>query len=378
MSDSRLEIIPPAGLYIHVPFCLKKCQYCDFFSSTQTNLRKNWAKSLISEAHLADFPVKSFDTFYLGGGTPSLLQPETLEEIRVDLYEIFEFSSDAEKTIEVNPDDVTVEAARQWRNIGFNRISLGIQSFSDDQLQFLGRRHSSGQSVQAIEIVRDQGFDNISIDLIYGLPGQTPDQWIEDLKKGLEFSPEHFSCYQLTVEPNTPLGKLADRGLIRLPGEEIGRELFVLTHKILEDNGFEHYEISNFSRSQALRSRHNQKYWHHESYLGLGPGAHSFDGEKRWWNIRSIQSYIENLIDRENLPVEDSEILSPDQLDLEKIYLGFRTSDGIEAEFFSGKAQWLATIDKLYDEGLIRACGERFIPTVEGFLIADSLALRFD
>jgi len=314
-------------------------------------------------------------TLYFGGGTPSLLTALELERVIGTVSSRFELAPGAEITLEANPDDVTPEKLADWRSLGINRLSLCVQSLHDDELHFLRRRHGARQARDAFTQARRAGFENIGLDFIFGLPQQALHSWIATLEEALEMGPDHLSCYQLTYEKSTHLGQLLETGALEKCSESRERGLFLKAHELLSTRGFEHYEVSNYARSPAARSRHNQKYWSHAPYLGLGPSAHSFDGAKRWWNPRDLDSYCA-VISSETRPSSE-ELLSRDDLDLEKLMLGFRTIDGIEASFFTKRDRWQRTVDHLIDEGLIRRRGGRLAPTLEGLLLADGLPLRF-
>lgn len=363
------------GLYIHVPFCRTKCPYCDFYSVTSPHWTREWVRCLDQEARLYRNFFQTFDTLYLGGGTPSILSSDQLSEVFTFLRIAFTFSPSCEITLEVNPDDVTAEKSRTWKTLGINRVSVGVQSLREEEVAFLRRRHTAREAERALEHIRRAGFTNLSVDLMYGLPGQTLSHWLFSLKRVLEFEPEHLSCYQLTVEKDTALGRWEARGKVSLPHEEDQRRFFLVTSRFLEKQGYVHYEISNFARSQGLLSRHNTKYWKHVNYLGLGPGAHSFLDGRRWWNVRSVRSYC-SLLNAGKLPVEGEESLDPDQLLLETLYFGFRTRRGIDLQLVERDAHMQAAARELEQSGLVVRKGERLTPTRQGFLVADGLPLR--
>lgn len=364
------------GLYVHVPFCRTKCPYCDFHSVTEAP-GEAWIDALLTEARRQSGRFGELDTLYLGGGTPSSLAPALTERLIRGLRDIVALTPDAELTIEVNPDDVTRDRLVHWRALGIERLSVGVQSFTEDELFFLGRRHTAEQTLTALELARDAGVANLGIDLIFGLPGRSADDWRRNLEQALELEPEHLSCYQLTVVPDTPLGRRATAGEIDPPSEELGRELFLLTHETLGAAGYDHYEISNYARREQLRSRHNLKYWRHAPVLGLGPAAHSYLKGERWWNLRPISDYVEAL-EAGRTPREDGETLSDEQMLLERLMLGFRTREGVALETLEIIPNWRSTLDRLVDEGLLAVSAGRARPTFEGFLLADGLPLRFE
>jgi oxygen-independent coproporphyrinogen-3 oxidase len=360
------------GLYIHVPFCQTKCPYCDFFSVTSPELISAYLEALEKEAPFYGDLFPAFDTLYLGGGTPSLLDGRQLDALMACLRRLFTFAPDTEVTIEANPDDLTPEKLALYKDLGVNRLSLGVQSFDDYELAFLGRRHTARQAEQALEWVRAAGYTNLGVDLIYGLPGQSAADWRQNLERVLQFSPEHLSCYQLTLEAGTPLGARQAQGLIKPLAEEAQRRLFLLTSRLLEENGYLHYEISNFARGAAFYSQHNRKYWQHTPYLGLGPGAHSFQGGKRWWNHRSLTRYCRALA-AGAAPVAGSETLTTEQLRLESLYLGLRTANGVALDLIRRQPRWQEILSGLQAAGLVKVHQDRLIATRQGFLVADRL-----
>lgn len=364
------------GLYIHVPFCRTKCPYCNFYSVTSLSLVADWLDGLCKEAIIYKDRFAVFDSIYLGGGTPTLLAESEMAALIDSLFRYFTFSPDTEITIEANPDDITLEKLALLRKIGINRISLGVQSFNDKELQYLRRRHSAAQAERALERIRASGFTNIGVDLMYGFPGQTQAGWIQTMRRVLDFKPEHLSCYQMTLEESTPFGKMLAEGRIKPLGEEEGRSFFLLTSGFLEERGYIHYEISNFARWQKYKSRHNSKYWQHVPYLGLGPAAHSFLEGVRWWNMESVERYCRTLA-KGRLPVAGTETLSQEQHRLESLYLGFRTSHGIDLELLHIQPHSDTILTELQKSGLIQVHGGRAIPTRDGFLVADSLPLLF-
>ena len=364
------------GLYIHIPFCRSKCYYCDFYSIASKRPIPRYLEALKIEVGLYSGRFESFDSLYLGGGTPTLLDPGEIEEILDCLYGHLVFSSDVEKSIEANPCDMNAEKIAGLKNLGFNRINLGVQSFNDRDLMFLGRAHRARDAEKAIEGLRSAGFNNIGIDLIYGLGGQDIGGWIETMEKAVSYMPEHLSCYQLCIEKRTILGRMREKGLINTPDEERERSFFITTSEFLEDKGYIHYEISNFAKERAYYSRHNCKYWNHVPYLGLGPSAHSFDGDRRWWNYRSVRRYCDAL-KKGYTPVDGSEGLSDEQKRIESISLGLRTLDGVDIREMEHDPGLRKKISELEESGYINVHSNRIIATREGFLVADLLPLYF-
>jgi oxygen-independent coproporphyrinogen-3 oxidase len=368
------------GLYVHIPFCFSKCPYCDFYSLTSISAVPDFLDALFEEMKRYHNRFDPFDTVYMGGGTPSLLSPQQLGRILISLKENFNLISDMEITIETNPADLHQSYLQSIREIGINRINIGVQSFDQEVLAFLGRRHSVKQAIEAMEASRKAGFHNIGLDLIYGMPAQDIGSWLNTLRQAVLFSPEHISCYQLTLEPKTPLGIRHQAGEFPISGEELQYKLFTKTSEFLEEAGYIHYEVSNFARGKDHTSRHNQKYWDHFPYLGLGPAAHSFHGNQRWWNHRSLDQYL-NKIDAGTLPVEETETLTLEQLRLEALYLGLRTKKGIFLQDFKNQYHYdLLTekkkiLAKLEKEGFISIKDDYLSPTRTGLAIADSLSL---
>jgi oxygen-independent coproporphyrinogen-3 oxidase len=317
-----------------------------------------------------------FDTLYLGGGTPTLLDGAQLGALVDNLRRHFHFAADTEFTIEANPDDVTPEKLRLFRELGINRLSLGVQSLDEAELRFLGRRHTARQARRALELYRAVGFGNLGVDLMYGLPGQRQETWIRTLEQVLEFNPEHLSCYHLTLAPDTPLGRRAARSEVTPLGEEEERAFFLLTAQFLSERGYLHYEVSNFAREEQHRCRHNLKYWRHVPYLGLGPGAHSFDGSRRWWNFSSVEQYSSSL-NAGQAPVAGAETLTPTQLRLEALYLGFRTREGVSLDLLRQQPRWRTVLAELRRSGLVQVADGRARTTPQGLVVADRLPLCF-
>ena len=362
------------GLYVHVPFCRTKCPYCDFYSSTAGAGIPRWLECLAREIERYRGFFNRFDTVYLGGGTPSLLDEREISRLMSGISVALEISDDPEITIELNPDDVTRSKLAAYSRLGINRLSLGVQSLDDAELRFLGRRHGARQALDAIRDIRDAGFDNIGVDLIYGFEGQSISAWRRTLQRVLDLSPEHISCYQMTIVHGTPFGAMREAGALRVPGEESQRRFFIETAELLGAGGYLHYEVSNFARGERHVSRHNSKYWRHAPYLGLGPAAHSFNGKERWWNVRSVTGYCRAL-ESGTAPRASSERLTPDQLDLERMFLGLRTRDGIDLDPASIDHRAHRTLRALQEESLITIDGTRVTATLEGLLVADRIPL---
>ena len=380
-ADNPIPANPAPGLYVHVPFCVRKCPYCDFYSvapgaAADASTIPIWLDALSREIGLYSRAFPTFDTLYIGGGTPSLLNEQEIAHLIESLRAGFAFAKDTEITIEANPDDVTASRLATYRGLGINRLSLGVQSFQDAELRFLRRRHDAAAAEAALSHIRDAGFANIGIDLIYGFQGQSPASWERTLRRALEFTPEHLSCYQMTIDPPTEFGRMLEAGAITAIDEESQRDFFMATSELLGARGYIHYEISNFARAEGFISRHNHKYWRHVPYLGLGPSAHSFHNGTRWWNVRSVRGYCEAL-ERGKSPVQDSEILTADEVALETLYLGFRTSEGVALDDLRRYRRWDRALETLQRESLVTVERGRAVPTLKGFLIADRLPLAF-
>lgn len=376
----------PAGIYFHIPFCVKKCPYCDFYSITDLLLKEAFLKALMSEMRmLCDFSFL-FDTIYIGGGTPSVLTAEDIGKIIEAACRFFKISADVEITVEVNPGAADQERFAGYKSAGINRINIGAQSFQETNLEFLGRIHSEKDINPAVKRARKAGFDNIGLDLIYGIPGQTKKSWLLDLQKAVDLKPEHLSCYMLTYESGTPMYK--DRQEARfcpLP-DNLVSDMFVSTIEFLSANNYVQYEISNFALVKSDKradkrdnmSRHNRKYWLSAPYIGLGPSAHSFVEPVRYWNTRSVIKYIKD-VNGGRLPIEGNEVLSREQQMIEAISLGLRMTDGIKTDAFdkkfdvSFKKIFAETLRYLEEDGLIRLTENRCLLTRKGMLFADSI-----
>jgi oxygen-independent coproporphyrinogen-3 oxidase len=285
-----------AGIYIHIPFCKRRCIYCDFFSTTHSEKKSEYVHALVRELEIRKdyLDNEEIETIYLGGGTPSQLSQEELEEIFAHIYKVYKVTPDAEITLEANPDDLTPEYVAMLRTLPFNRISMGIQTFQEETLKLLHRRHTAQQAIEAFIRCREAGFQNISIDLMYGLPGETLETWEQDLQQAIALHPEHISAYHLIYEEGTALWNLREQNKVEEAEEELSLTLFKTLIERLTKAGYQHYEISNFCLP-GLHSRHNSSYWTGKKYLGCGPSAHSFDGTSRQWNVSSLDKYLEGI-----------------------------------------------------------------------------------
>jgi putative oxygen-independent coproporphyrinogen III oxidase len=379
------------GLYLHIPFCSAICPYCDFAVLTGGRQRRaSFVDSLLAEIGLWRHEAaawETFDTVYLGGGTPSALEPHELERLLVAAREALPVAADAWIALEANPEDVTAGSLRRWRELGVSMLSLGVQSFDAGTLRFLGRRHTPEQAREAATLAVAAGFPTVSVDLIYGVdsPGAA-NRWRRDLELALEIaphSPHHLSCYQLTIHEGTPFGFRAARGELRELPEEVQAELFRLTHVFLAERGYPAYEISNFASAPEHQSRHNRKYWDHTPYLGLGPSAHSFDGKRRWWNERKLHTYQARLAAGQR-PVAGGEELGSRDLALEEVMLSLRTAAGLDLAGFHRRhgfdlaARNRRLIADLAGRGLLAERGARLVPSLDGLAVADALARAFE
>lgn len=368
-----------AGIYIHIPFCKRKCHYCNFFSVASDRQREAFLKALLKEAEIQKDYLEGeiVSTIYFGGGTPSLLVEKELIRILDKIYSLHEISKNAEITLEGNPDDLDVRKIKMLSGTPINRLSIGVQSFFDADLQYLNRVHTASQSEESIKTAQDQGFENLTIDLIYGIPTLTDLKWEENLDRFFSFDLPHLSAYALTVEPKTALHQLIRKEKARAPDEQASVDHFKALLEKTKSHGFIHYEISNFSRP-GFYSRHNSIYWLGGNYLGLGPSAHSCNGHSRQWNVSSLPKYIQPG-DYQNTIVE-KEFLSNDQKYNEYIMTSLRTHWGCDLEHIRnvfGKAysdSFRKLSQKFIHEGKILKKGNKFFLTEQGKLFADGIA----
>ena len=319
-----------AGIYIHIPFCRQACLYCNFHFSTSLRLKNDLINALLKEITLCTVynNDKSVETIYFGGGTPSLLQAETLNSILDALHQKFYIVADAEITLEANPDDISAPQLAAWKSMGINRLSIGVQSFFEEDLKWMNRAHTAEQSVNSIMLAQQAGFNNLTIDLIYGSPGLSDEKWQQNVKRAIDFKIPHLSCYALTVEPKTALHSLIAKNKMQDTDPEQQARQFMQLMSWLEDAGYEHYEISNFS-IPGKRSRHNTSYWLGKPYYGFGPSAHSFNGaDTRSWNIANNALYVQSL--SENIIPAEKECLTKVQRLNEYIMTSLRTCEGTD------------------------------------------------
>ncbi len=317
---------PAAGVYIHIPFCVHKCNYCDFYSITKLDKIPHFIQTLLQEIELfaknKDYRKIEADSIFIGGGTPSLLEPQYIELILKSLNTIFDFSVDTEFTIEANPGATENKYLSEYKQLGINRLSFGVQSFNDDELKFLERIHTAKEAQNTIETAINQGFDNISLDLIFGLPNQTMEKWANTLQTALSYNLQHYSIYNLIYEEGTRLTKDLNSSKINALPEDMEEEIYNYTVQEMQNKNYKQYEISNYNKENYF-SRHNIKYWTHQEYYGFGPSSHSFDGKKRYWNFSNLNKYSENIY-KNQLPIEDIDELDNDKIIRETIMLGLR------------------------------------------------------
>jgi oxygen-independent coproporphyrinogen-3 oxidase len=386
-TKSNKITVNPAGLYVHIPFCLRKCCYCDFYSISDLSQTSGFLAALKREMQMNSGTPLVFDTLYIGGGTPSVLPPEAIGQIIETAGRYFSIASDAEKTLEVNPGTVTLENLSEYRKFGVNRLNIGVQSFNDNNLRFLGRIHSGRDARLSVEWAHRAGFDNIGLDLIFGLPGQDKINWLSDLTQAGNLEPEHLSCYMLTCESGTPLDREVKTGRIHLAAEGRVLDLFDTAIHFLTNHDFLHYEVSNFARMagpnhEPRTSRHNLKYWSFAPYIGLGPSAHSFIEPERYWNHRSVATYVRQ-IEAGKSATAEIERLTKEQMVIEAIYLGFRTTRGIDLDMFKARfdISFSQTFDKTIAEletrGMIKLSERHCALTRTGLPFLDSIASMF-
>ncbi len=370
-------------LYVHIPFCTRRCSYCDFAIAVRREVPvKHFIDSVLAElsTRSRQSDLSQVSTIYLGGGTPSKLGADGITSLldRIRSHPDIGLTGDAELTMEANPEDLSVEDATSWRAAGVTRLSLGVQSFDPKVLGWMHRTHSPEAAGLAVAAARSAGIDDISVDLIFALPEELERSWSDDLERALELAPTHISLYGLTVEPHTPLGRWTARGEVAEAPEERYAAEFLEAHEAMTGAGFEHYEVSNFGLP-GHRSRHNSSYWRRVPYLGLGPSAHSFDGERRRWNEREYAAWVQRVGVGED-PMAGDELLGVDQCLAEEVYLGLRTIDGLEIAPSDEKsvAQWKAAgwaTSLSMDSNSPRGPGsDRLVLTPEGWLRLDSLA----
>src|SRR6266550_2929949 len=370
-------------LYLHVPFCQRRCSYCDFSIAVRKRIpAREYVDAVLRELRLlgvtdpgrkpGDVGGETLETLYLGGGTPSLLPPDALATLLTSLLDVFRATSSrdaVEVTLEANPEDVKPEIAAAWRRAGVNRVSLGAQSFDDRVLQWMHRSHDAARIAAAVRTLRDTGVDNISLDLIFALPAELERDWARDLEQALALRPDHLSLYGLTVEERTPLARWISRGAAAPPDDDRYADDYLLAHSRLAACGYRFYEVSNAARD-GRRSRHNSAYWSGRPYRGLGPAAHSFDGAMRRWNLAAWEAYRRAVASGRS-PVASHEVLSDEQRELERVYLALRTDAGLDV---ATRCRPLPTSTALWlERGWAEVRNQRLVCAPEGWLRLDAL-----
>jgi oxygen-independent coproporphyrinogen III oxidase len=370
-------------LYLHVPFCVRRCSYCDFSIAVRRRIpAREYVDAVLHELRLpgmtdpgrqpGDTGSEALQTLYLGGGTPSLLPADAIAALLTSLRDVLHvtpFRDDVEITLEANPEDVTLEAAKCWRRAGVNRVSLGAQSFDDRVLGWMHRAHDGVRIGDAVRALRAAGIENISLDLIFALPAELRRDWARDLELACALQPAHLSLYGLTVEERTPLARWISRGAASAPDDERYAEEYFLAHERLAVAGYRFYEVSNAARG-GRRSRHNSAYWSGAAYLGLGPAAHSFDGQARRWNVSAWEDYRRTVAAGRS-PVESREVLSAEQRELERLYLALRTAEGLDLANLhrpppSSTTRWV-------EQGWVALSEDRLVCRPAGWLRLDAL-----
>ena len=363
-----------AGIYIHIPFCKKKCHYCDFYKSTNLGLKIQLLQSMVQEleqrsSELSGDPVK---TIYFGGGTPSVLSANEISKFLVQISRFYNVQTDVEITLECNPDDINFQYLQEINATGVNRLSIGIQSFSNTDLQLMNRRHNPGQAINAVKAAQQAGFDNISIDLIYGLPGQDLNAWKENIRQAIELDVQHISAYHLTYHEGTIFYEKLKTGTLKELPDELSFEQFQILRQELAKAGFEQYEISNFARYQ-LYSKHNTAYWFQQKYLGIGPSAHSFNGETRRWNISDNRKYLDGI--EKGIQYFGEEVLSSSDKYNDYIITRLRTKWGISEKEVGEEfiPHFRKNIEKYSQSGFIEINEGAWVLSEEGLFISDKI-----
>ncbi|MEP7146072.1 MAG: radical SAM family heme chaperone HemW [bacterium] len=370
-----------SGIYIHIPFCSKRCDYCDFYLITNLNVLGKFISSLKAEISYSSefYKEEFFDTIFFGGGTPSILSPFQIEDILNHIYKNYNISEEPEISMESNPEDFFVKSLKDYRSAGINRISFGIQSFLDSELKFLTRRHTAKQAIDVVRAASLQ-FDNINADIIYSLPSQSIADIEYSLSQAISLGVKHISAYTLTFEERTPLYKSLQKNLVRKNAEAIEGEMYDFVSEKLTSNGFDHYEVSNFA-IQNYQSRHNLKYWNYEDYIGFGPSSHSMLRGERWNNYRDIIKY-NSLLENNILPVEERYKLSQKQMKLEFIMLALR-STGIYFEKYNEmfkedfQIKFAHSIDELVENNFGNICDGKLLLNSKGYAVADEIVAKY-
>jgi len=383
LSASGLNNSDYPGIYLHIPLCQSKCGYCDFYSETDLSLKGQLINALCGElSFYRDRISKSiFDSIYIGGGTPSLLELNELDLIFNTIHQNYSLSDHCEITLEANPGTVSPAKLKMYRSLGINRLSIGLQSFQSSELVFLQRIHTADENREIMTQVKETGFDNISVDLIYALPDQTEELWENTLEQTVQFMPEHISAYNLIIEEGTPFHSLYLRGLIKPQSAEREARFYNITNSILRKCGYEQYEISNFNRDNRY-SQHNMKYWNHIPYLGFGPSAHSYWDQRRYSNVPSVSKYISQ-ISEGLLPVSFTEEIDLEKLMFEYIFLRLRVLKGINLQKFKFRFKqnfhdrFAKIISTLVENELATDASDYFRLTQKGLLLSDEISPLF-
>ncbi|MCD4832968.1 MAG: radical SAM family heme chaperone HemW [Bacteroidales bacterium] len=371
-----------AGIYLHIPFCKQKCAYCDFYSIANKTYLEDFVNAICTEIKLQSEYLSSekIQTIYFGGGTPSILSSDHVEKILEEIYKYFQVEQNNEITLEANPDDLNEKYLKSIFTIGVNRLSVGIQSFNDSDLQLMRRKHTVNQAISSIVEAQKTGFKNISVDLIYGLPDLSLKKWEENIDQAIKLNIQHISAYHLTIEPNTLFQKLQKNQKLNLPNEKESLEQFQLLVEKTKENGFLHYEISNFAKDGSI-SLHNTNYWMGVKYLGLGPSAHSYNLTSRQWNISNLRAYLDS-IPKGKIPLE-KEILEEKKKYNDYVITSLRTMWGLntkklEKDFDKKYLRYfLSKTENLLKENLLRKSGNNFILTEKGIFISDNIIASF-
>ena len=360
-----------AGLYVHVPFCLTRCGYCDFNAyAGLDHLASRYVGALLSEARLAapEWSDEAFASVFLGGGTPTTLEVADLKALLAHLRQTYDVAADGEVTIEANPDTVDTAKVAGLLRGGYTRLSMGAQSFDRAVLAALERIHDPSSVRRAFHAARDAGFANVNLDLIYGVDGETLGSWERTLLETIELAPEHVSAYALTIEPSTPLGRKVSRGIVPVPDPDLQADMFELACDVLSNAGYGHYEVSNWAKP-GFECVHNLGYWERRPYLGLGAGAHSYRDDRRWWNVRPPEEYLTTL-ESGRLPIGGEERLEPSDAYLEEVFLRLRILEGVPSSWVEAERS-----EPFLESGLLRHDGGALVPTERGMLVLNELVL---
>jgi oxygen-independent coproporphyrinogen-3 oxidase len=366
-----------SGCYIHIPFCAQKCSYCDFHFSTNDTYQSEMVNALCAELEIRskDWKQEQFKTIYFGGGTPSVLTRAQLDQLIGCVKANYELTNSVEITLECNPDDCSLENLTNWKKLGVTRLSIGIQSFNDEQLKWMNRSHKAADSLTAVQNAKQVGFDELSLDLMYGLPEMTLEEWKDQLLQIIALNPEHISAYCLTVEQKTVLSKWVKEGKLVVSNNDQQSEQFELLVSTLKEAGYEQYEISNFARNGHY-SAHNTSYWKGAKYLGIGPSAHGYNQVERYWNQANNKAYMAEL-KKGQLPETIETLTSFDRFN-ENLMIGLRTKWGVSKQLLFGlispNEEWFQIVKDYEDKELLIQTEEQIILTPAGRLLADGIA----